>query len=612
MLMKQLEALLKRVEKPSRYIGHEVNAVYKDLSTVQVRYAHAFPDIYEVGVSHLGSHILYGAFNEVPEFYCERVYAPWVDMEAQMLAHNVPLFSLETKTPVAAFDFIGFTLQYELSYTNIIRMLKLGNLPPLKKDRTPEMPLIIAGGPCAYNPEPLADIVDVFLIGEGEKLLIDFAKYYQAHYKSQTRESFMRGLSQIQGVYVPELYTVTYHADGTLASFAPRFEEVPAKVVKRIEQDMDAAYYPDKFIVPFGDAVHNRAVVEIFRGCTKGCRFCQAGMIYRPLREKSTERVEAVVDAILQATGFEEVALSSLSTLDHSEIEPMISRLIEKYQDQKVGISLPSLRLDSLSVDVLQEIQKVRKTGLTFAPEAGTQRLRDVINKGVTDQNIDETLARVFKLGWSRVKLYFMLGLPTETLEDVQGIVDIARRIQRIYREVTQGEKRKPLTLTISTSTFVPKPFTPFQWSPHDGMDLVLEKQQLLKDAFRKSPVQYNYHDAKTSRIEAVFSRGDRRLGKAIVAAEAMGCHFDGWEEHFHYDKWLEALAAEGLDVDFYAHRERGQDEILPWDFIDCGVEKRFLQREWQFAKTGKTTVDCRLNCIGCGVNSGDLGGICK
>lgn len=610
--MKQLEALLKRVEKPSRYIGHEVNAVYKNLDQVAVRYAHAFPDVYEVGVSHLGSHILYGAFNEVPEFYCERVYAPWVDMEAQMLAHNVPLFSLETKTPIAEFDFIGFTLQYELSYTNIARMLRLGGIPALKAERTSDMPLIIAGGPCAYNPEPLADIVDVFLIGEGEKLLIDFARYYQANYKVLSREAFMRGLSQIQGVYVPELYAVSYHEDGTIAAFEPIFEDVPKKVVKRIEQDMNAAYYPDKFIVPFGDAVHNRAVVEIFRGCTKGCRFCQAGMIYRPLREKSTERVEEVVDAILQATGFEEVALSSLSTLDHSEIEPMITRLIEKYQDQKVGISLPSLRLDSLSVDVLQEIQKVRKTGLTFAPEAGTQRMRDVINKGVTDQNIDETLARVFRLGWSRVKLYFMLGLPTETMEDVQGIAEIARRIQRIYREVTQGEKRKPLTLTVSTSTFVPKPFTPFQWSPHDTMEQVLEKQQALKDAFRKSPVQYNYHDAKTSRIEAVFARGDRRLGAAIVEAEKRGNHFDGWEEHFNYEQWLEVLGDLGLDVDFYAHRQRGMEEILPWDFIDCGVEKRFLAREWSFAQTGKTTVDCRLNCVGCGVNSGDLGGVCR
>ncbi len=609
--MKQLEALLKRVEKPSRYIGNEVNAVYKDLSEVKVRYAHAFPDVYEVGVSHLGSHILYGAFNAVPEFYCERVYAPWVDMEAQMRLAQVPLFSLETKTPIAEFDIVGFTLQYELSYTNIVRMLRLGNIPPLKSERSKDMPLVIAGGPCAYNPEPLADIVDVFLIGEGEQLLVDFAKYYAAHYHQMSREAFMIGLSQIQGVYVPELYAVHYNEDGTIADFAPISDAVPKKVVKRIEQDMDAAYYPEQFIVPFGDAVHNRAVIEIFRGCTKGCRFCQAGMIYRPLREKSVERVEEIVDGILQATGFEEVALSSLSTLDHSEIEPMIKRLVDKYQDQKIGISLPSLRLDSLSVDVLQEIQKVRKTGLTFAPEAGTQRLRDVINKGVTDENINTTLARVFELGWSRVKLYFMLGLPTETLEDVAGIAEIAKRIQGIYREVTKGEKRKPLTLTVSTSTFVPKPFTPFQWQAHDTMDMVLEKQAVLKEAFRKSPVQYNYHDAKTSRVESVFARGDRRLGAAIVEAEARGCQFDGWEEHFKYELWLEVFESLGIDVDFYAHRERGLDEILPWDFIDCGVEKRFLQREWALAQAAKTTVDCRLNCVGCGVNSGDLGGVC-
>ena len=610
--MKQLEALLKRVEKPSRYIGHEVNAVYKDLDKVKVRYAHAFPDVYEVGVSHLGSHILYGAFNTVPEFYCERVYAPWVDMEAEMVNANVPLFSLETKTPISEFDFIGFTLQYELSYTNIVRMLKLGNIPPLKVNRSKAMPLVIAGGPCAYNPEPLADIVDVFLIGEGESLLIDFGKYYEANYQQMTREAFMLGVSQIQGVYVPELYRVDYNLDGTLSAFVPIVEGAPKKVVKRIEQDMNAAYYPDHFIVPYGDAVHNRAVIEVFRGCTKGCRFCQAGMIYRPLREKSADRVEEIVDSVLKATGFEELALSSLSTLDHSEIEPMIKGLVEKYQDQKVGISLPSLRLDSLSVEVLQEIQKIRKTGLTFAPEAGTQRLRDVINKGVTEDNIYDTLAQVFQLGWSRVKLYFMLGLPTETPEDVRGIAEIAKRIQQIYREITKDEKRKPLTLTVSTSTFVPKPFTPFQWQAHDTMEMVLDKQQLLKDAFRKSPIQYNYHDVKTSRIESVFARGDRRLGAAIIAAEERGCQFDGWENHFKYDTWLEVFAELGLDVDFYAHRERGLDEVLPWDFIDCGVDKRFLLREWAMAKEAKITEDCRLNCVGCGVNSGDLGGVCR
>lgn len=606
-----LDAILKRVEKPSRYIGHEVNAIYKPLEEVRVRYLHAFPDVYEVGISHLGSHILYGAFNEVPHYACERVYAPWIDMERELVERNVPLFSLETKTPIAEFDFIGFTLQYELSYTNIIRMLKLGGIAPEKNKRTKKDPLIIAGGPCAYNPEPLADIVDVFLIGEGETLLLDFAHHYETHYHQVDRRTFMEGVAQIEGVYVPELYDVSYKADGTIDHMLPNSTKAPVKVVKRIVEDMNKAYYPEKFIVPYGDAVHDRAVIEVFRGCTKGCRFCQAGMIYRPIRERSKEEVARLAETVIEHSGYEEIALSSLSTLDHSEIKDMIFDLVERFEAQKVGISLPSLRMDSFSVEVLQAVQKVRKTGLTFAPEAGSQRLRDVINKGVTDDNIDETLRQVFELGWSRVKLYFMLGLPTETMEDVQGIIDIAKRLIKMYKVMTAGEKVKGLTLTVSTSTFVPKPFTPFQWYGQESMTSVVEKQQLLRETFRDTRVKYNYHDVKTSFVEAVFARGDRRLGQALIAAENRGAHFDGWEEHFNFHRWMDVFQSLGIDPEFYVTRERSLDEVFPWDIIDCGVDKAFLSREYTLAKQAKTTPDCRENCIGCGVNTGDLGGVC-
>ncbi len=604
-----IDRLLNQVEKPTRYIGHEINAVYKDLATVKLRYLHSFPDVYDVGMSHLGSHILYGVVNEQADIYCERLYAPWVDMEALMQQYDVPLFSIETQTPLAQFDVIGFTLQYELSYSNIIHMLKLGGIDPDKTRRTANDPLIIAGGPCAYNPEPLADIVDVFLIGEGEDLLVDFLNLIKVQKGKLDRAEMLIAAAQLPGVYVPQLYRVDYHADGTIAQFEPLDPRAPRRIVKQIVRDLNQAYYPHKMLVPFGSAVHNRAVVEVFRGCTAGCRFCQAGMIYRPVREKSVETIVATTAKILEETGFEEVALSSLSTLDHSGIESIIEQIMSRYEAQKVGVSLPSLRLDSLSVKVLSDIQRVRKTGLTFAPEAGTQRLRDVINKGVSEDDIYQTLEKVFALGWQRVKLYFMMGLPTESDDDIAGIVEIARQIREIYWRVRTT--KKALSLTVSTSVFVPKGFTPFQWYGQEGIATIKQKQYYLKEQLKKLKVTYNYHDVYTSRIEAVFARGDRRLGKVLLAAERMGCKFDGWEEFFDYEKWQQAIEQAGLSIDFYANRERAEDEILPWQHIDCGVTKQFLWREYQRAQRAEITLNCRTKCVNCGVNSGMLGGDC-
>lgn len=609
-MIKKLEPLLYRVEKPARYIGEEMNMVKKEITPGMVRYGFAFPDVYEVGMSHLGMHILYQLKNEQEDMFCERVFTPWPDMEALMRENGLPLHTLETYTPVKELDFLGFTLQYELSYTNILNMLDLGGIPLLAKDRTEADPIILAGGPCAYNPEPLAEIVDVFIIGEGEEVNLEVLRLFKDFGKGK-RQEFLRAAAKIKGVYVPSLYEVAYNEDGTLASFEPKFDDVPKTIQKRILQVFNEAFFPENFLVPNIDTVHDRAMVEIFRGCTRGCRFCQAGMIYRPIRERSVDNIMNIVEALVKNTGFEELSLTSLSTLDHSRIEEIIHRLVEKYEDQKIGISLPSLRLDSFSVDILTEIQKIRKTGLTFAPEAGTQRLRDVINKGVNESDLTAAMEQIFALGWNKVKLYFMMGLPTETTEDLEGINELAEKVCYLHKITPIGQRMDGLTVTVSASCFVPKPFTPFQWFPQDKMEVFEEKQRHLKSVIRNKKIKFNYHEAKSSVVEAVFARGDRRVGKALVAAWENGCRFDGWIEYFDYDKWMAAFEQTGISVDFYAHRARSYDELLPWDHIDCGVTKEFLIRENEDALAGKTTNDCREGCTACGINTGLIGGLC-
>lgn len=609
-MIKKLEPLLYRVEKPARYIGEEMNMAKKEITKDMVRYGFAFPDVYEVGMSHLGMHILYQLKNSQEDMFCERVFAPWPDMEALMRENNLPLHTLETYTPVKELDFLGFTLQYELSYTNILNMLDLGNIPLLSKYRTEADPLILAGGPCAYNPEPLADFVDLFIIGEGEEVNLEVMRLYKQYGKAKKAE-FLKAVTGIKGVYVPKFYDVLYKEDGTIASFEPNEADIPKTIQKRILPVFDGAFFPENFLVPNIDTVHDRAMIEIFRGCTRGCRFCQAGMLYRPIRERSVDNIMNIAEAVIKNTGFEELSLASLSTLDHSQIEELIHRLVEKFEDKKIGISLPSLRLDSFSIDILTEIQKIRKTGLTFAPEAGTQRLRDVINKGVDEKNLTETMEEVFSLGWNKVKLYFMMGLPTETYEDLDGINELAEKVCYLHKITPREQRMDGLTVTVSASCFVPKPFTPFQWFPQDKMEVFEEKQRYLKHAIKNRKVKFNYHEAKSSVIEAVFARGDRRVGKALMAAWESGCKFDGWMEYFDYEKWTAAFETAGISADFYAHRERSYEELLPWDHIDCGVTKEFLIRENEEALSGKTTHDCRQGCTGCGINTGLIGGLC-
>ncbi|WP_432408921.1 TIGR03960 family B12-binding radical SAM protein [Wukongibacter sp. M2B1] len=608
----QIEEILYKVEKPSRYIGGEINSYEKEINERVIRFGFAFPDTYEVGMSHLGMHIIYNLLNETEDIYCERIFAPWVDMEEVLREKDISLFTLETHSPMSDLDIIGFTLQYELSYSNILNMLNLGKIPLKSSERDDSHPIIIAGGPCSYNPEPLAEIVDIVTLGESEESLIEVLDIYrEIKSKGFSKDKFLEAVSKIEGIYVPSFYEVSYKEDGTIEAIKPKKEEYPSRIKKRIIKDLNESFYPEKVIVPFADVVHNRAMIEIFRGCTRGCRFCQAGMIYRPIRERRSDKALELVDKLLKNTGFEEISISSLSTSDYSELNEFVRALIDKYLNNRVGISVPSLRLDSFSIKLIEEIQKVRKTGLTFAPEAGTQRLRDVINKGVVEKDLIDAVTNAFGMGWSTVKLYFMIGLPTETYEDLDGIADLGRKVVDTYYNVPKEKRNKGLRVTISTSSFVPKPFTPFQWEPQDKIDSLIEKQNHLKGKLRHKNISYNYHDSKTSFLEGVFARGDRRLSEVLIKAFEKGCKFDGWQEHFLYDKWMEALDECGLDPAFYANRRREYDEILPWDHIDIGVSKQYLINENEKSKEEKLTSDCRQGCTGCGINNGFIGGVC-
>lgn len=593
--------ILFKVEKPARYVGGEINSYNKDKDKVDIRYAFCFPDVYEVGMSHLGMKILYYILNEREDTYCERVFAPWPDMEGLMRKNNISLYGLESKDPIKDFDFIGFTLQYEMSYTNILNMLDLSGIPVRASERGEEDPIIMCGGPCAYNPEPLYDIADFFALGEGEEQMHEIMDLYKK-YKGKKKE-FLREVSHIKGIYVPSLYDVDYNEDGTIKEFKPLYEDVPAKIQKRIVKNFNDVVYPDKLIVPYTDIVHDRIVLETFRGCTRGCRFCQAGIIYRPVREKKTDRLLELAEQLIKNTGYSEISLSSLSICDYSDLQNLIYGLIEKYEKDKVGVSLPSLRIDSFSVDLINEIQKVRKTGLTFAPEAGTQRMRDVINKGVTEENLMNSAKSAFESGWSTIKLYFMIGLPYETIEDVVGIADLAEKVVDQYFSVPKEKRKKGLKVNVSTSIFVPKPFTPFQWVPQIKMEDVREEIKELRSAIKNRSISYNWHETPVSYLEAIFARGDRRLCDVLVEAFRRGAKFDGWSEYFDFELWMEAFKACGVDGDFYSYRERSYDEILPWDFIDVGVNKEFLIKENERAKKAEITPDCRLGCENCGVN---------
>jgi len=598
------EKILKNVEKPTRYTGGELNMCVKNPAEVEVRFGFCFPDVYEIAMSHLGLKILYHVLNLREDTYCERVFAPWIDMEEEMRRRNLKLFALETGDEIRTFDMIGFTLQYELSYSNVINMLDLAGIPIYARERTVDDPFVCAGGPCAYNGEPIADAIDFFMLGEGEEMICEIIDVYKEWKKNpgRTRQSYLEAISDIEGIYVPSFYDVSYNADGTVKSVTSNNAHARSSIKKRIMTDFDSAPTPDKVIVPYGEIVHDRVMLEIFRGCIRGCRFCQAGYIYRPVRERRADTLTCLADRLLTTSGYDEISLSSLSSSDYTQLAELTDNLLDITEKKKIGLSLPSLRIDNFSLELMHKVQKVRKTGITFAPEAGTQRLRDVINKNINEENILQSTAMLFRGGWTNVKLYFMIGLPTETSRDVEGIAELAQKVLDTYFEIPKEERAKNINITVSTSSFIPKPFTAFQWCAQDSREQIVEKQNILKSAIKSKRIRYSWHDNHTSYLEGVFARGDRRLIDVIVTAVRNGCRFDGWNDCFKFDKWMESFNECGINPDFYL-RERALDEVLPWDHIDVGVTKRFFLKEYERSQRAETTPNCREKCAGCGAS---------
>ena len=607
--------ILLNIEKPARYIGGEVNSVMKDKNKVDIRFAMCFPDVYEIGMSHLGIQILYDMFNRREDTWCERVYSPWLDLDKVLREKNIPLFALESQDPVRDFDFLGITIQFEMCYTNILQILDLSHIPLHAADRTEADPIVIGGGPCAYNPEPLAEFFDIFYIGEGETVYDELLDTYKAWKRSGgSRKEFLRQAARIEGLYVPQFYDPTYNEDGTIAAFTPNDPCAPSKVRKQVVMDVTDAPYPMKPVVPYIKATQDRVVLEIQRGCIRGCRFCQAGMIYRPTRERSVETLKEYARTMLKNTGHEEISLSSLSSSDYSKLNELVTFLIEEFKDKGINISLPSLRIDAFSLDVMSKVQDIRKSSLTFAPEAGSQRMRDVINKGLTEEEILTGAGQAFEGGWTKVKLYFMLGLPTETEEDMKEIARLSDRVARRYYEIPKEDRHGKCQITASSSFFVPKPFTPFQWAAMYPAEEYDRRAHLVNDEFReqlnRKSLKYNWHDAQGTVLEGVMARGDRRVGKVIEEAYRLGCLFDSWTETFRNDLWMQAFDNTRVDIAFYNQRVRGKDEIFPWDFIDIGVSRSFLRREWERAMNETVTPNCREKCSGCGA-AGFGGGVC-
>lgn len=599
------DKILMKVQKPTRYTGGELGSVIKNPQEVDCRFGFCFPDVYEIAMSHLGMKILYHALNERADTYCERVFAPWVDMEEQMRKNDIKLFGLESGDEVIRFDMLGFTLSYELSYSNVINMLDLGGIPTLAKDRDESYPIVCAGGLCAYNAEPIAEVFDFLMMGEGEELINLVTDEYIKWKKSgkKDKKEYLKEIAKLEGVYVPSFYDVEYNEDNTIKSITPAIAEAKSVIKKCIMKDFDKAYTPKTVIVPFGEVVHDRVMLEVFRGCIRGCRFCEAGYAYRPVRERNADTLTELADKLLGCSGYDEISLSSLSTSDYTQLKELTDNLLDITEKQKIGLSLPSLRIDNFSLELMNKVQKVRKSGITFAPEAGTQRLRDVINKNIKEEDILTSTKMLFEGGWTNVKLYFMIGLPTETEEDILGIASLSQKVLDQYFAIPKEERAKNINITTSTSSFIPKPFTPFQWAKQDTREEIIKKQDILKSTITNRKIKYNWHDNRASYLEGVFARGDRRLLPVILEAVKSGCRFDSWDEHFRFDKWMESFKKCGIDPDWYL-RERSYDEVLPWDHISIGISKDYFMRENEKAKRAETTLNCREKCSGCGVNS--------